>query len=75
MSSYTNDGTPLTSTQVAAVDGQPLPPDHPFSSQMKEQIYNSVAQTQLNGTFILFTFSCLDQLCQCEFLRLPPGST
>jgi hypothetical protein len=35
-SSSTEDQAPLTSTQIAAFGGQPLPPDHPFYSEVKE---------------------------------------
>jgi hypothetical protein len=36
-----DEGTPLTSTQLAAFNDQPLPPDHPFYPEMRANIEES----------------------------------
>lgn len=44
-----NDDSPLTSTQIAAFGGQPLPPDHPFYLEMRAQIHDAALETASQG--------------------------
>jgi hypothetical protein len=44
-----DDHTLLTSTQIAALNGQPLPPDHPFYSEVRAHIHESESGTTSTG--------------------------
>jgi hypothetical protein len=48
-SSSTDDDTFPTSTQIAASGGQPLPPDHPFCSEVTAHLHDPVFETAVNG--------------------------
>ncbi|ERF76747.1 hypothetical protein EPUS_02286 [Endocarpon pusillum Z07020] len=37
--------TPLTPTQIAAFEGQPLPPDHPYYSEVRAHIHDTTSGT------------------------------
>lgn len=48
-SSPTANDTSLTSTQIAALCGQPLPPDHPFYSEVQAQINDFQSESASKG--------------------------
>lgn len=45
----TDDITPLTPTQIAAFEGQPLPPDHPYYSEVRAHIHDHISGTASQG--------------------------
>jgi hypothetical protein len=47
----------LTSTQIAALGGQPLSPDHPFYLEMRAQINDSMMETASQGELLSLTSS------------------
>ena len=49
LSSTAASDAPLTSTQIAALGVQPLPPDHPFYSEVKAQIYDPTMEIAASG--------------------------
>jgi hypothetical protein len=68
-SSSTDNFTHLTSTQIAAFGGQPLPPDHPFYSEMKGHIYDGGSGTDSNGKSIPVKLKSEAFLCKSQLLR------
>lgn len=45
----TDNNTPLTSTQIAAFEGQPLPPDHPYYSEVRAHIHDHTSGISSQG--------------------------
>jgi hypothetical protein len=57
-SATAQDDSSLTSTQIAAYGGQPLPPDHPFYLEMRAQINDSMLETSSQGELMSLISSC-----------------
>jgi hypothetical protein len=68
-SSPTENVTHLTSTQIAAFGSQPLPPDHPFYSEMKGHVYDGGSGTDSNGKSTPIKLKSEVFLCKSQLLR------